>query len=164
MKYSNLSKAPVMFLLITTLLLVSVIVYQTEQSKEKREKLVEVENMIKEYYRSAETFTILDYTYGKKDALISLVVLYKKPHFDSESNLLFVTDLGRGSVNLGADIISYEYLESNGVNIISGDTVAISLRDRATHEVYDFTVQYVPLQKSHVQFKVTSNCETDTNS
>lgn len=160
MRCRNLFKAPVLFLLITALLLVSVIAYQTEQSKEKREKLVGLEHMVQEYHRSAETFTILDYTYGKKDALISLVVLYKKPQFNSESNLLFVTNLGRGTVNLGADTISFQYVESNGLTIISGDTVAISLRDRATHEVLHFTVQYVPMSKTHVNFKVTSNYET----
>lgn len=159
MKYSNVSKAPVMFLLITTLLLVSVIAYQTEQSKEKREQFVEIEHLIREFHRSAETFTILDYTYGKKDSLISLVVLYKKPDFDSESILLFVTDLGRGSVNLVADTISFQYVESNGLHIISGDTVAISLRDRATNKVSDFTVQYIPMNETHVNFKVTSNYE-----
>lgn len=169
MKYNNSLKTPITFLCIMSLLLVSVITYQTKQDSQGRDQqeqknltsIVYLERLLKRYHRSVGPFTVLDYAYGNEDSLVFLVVLYKMPESDSESNFLFVTDLGKGNVNMGADIICYRYVEGNGLHLISSDTIAFSLQDRATGEVCNFTIQYVPLGKTDVLFRATSEFERD---
>ena len=117
---------------------------------------MEAENLVKDFYNNDSSYTILDFKYNEQNPVLSAIIVFKKENETNESNILITTTIGMGVLDVGGGEYNFQYLEENGITLISEDTIALSFKDRESSHIYDYNIKCTLNEKNNVSFKVSS--------
>ncbi len=143
---------PVTILSMLLIAFVSLFYLQNE-----RDLKLERERVISQYFRGKEGYTILDVDYGKKDAIIDFVMVYRSPDH-IESNLMFVTKVGVGTATVGEGS-TLKYRGNPPVKLIKEDTVSVTYLNDFTQKAWEYQIQFAHTGENSVLFRMLSEKE-----